>query len=251
MGLCSLRTAEALRTITADLGGLLYPPTCLLCRAMPIQDPAVFCQACEASMPRLRPPACQRCGRTLPGAYDLRACCRQCQRTVVAFEQARAPFSYTGTVRQAVHAFKYHGHHRIGQWLAAQMADVARRHCPLAELDAIVPVPAFWAKAWLNGWDPVRWLADALAQRLGLPCLRGELRRVRWTASQTRLSAFQRTRNVRGAFRARAGRLSDRSVLLVDDVFTTGSTAQACAAALGDAGIQRIFVLAAASTPCP
>lgn len=197
-------------------------------------------------MPRAHPPVCQRCGQGLPGAYDALALCRLCQRQLPAFDQAGAPFRYAGAVRDAVHAFKYQGHRRLGLWLADAMAEFAQPPARMASYDLIVPVPMHWFKQRVKGFNPAEGLAQAVGARVRQRCTRTALRRTRWTATQTRLTRTQRARNVRGAFRARPNAVHGRHVLLIDDVLTTGATAHACALALREAGASSVSVLTAA-----
>jgi predicted amidophosphoribosyltransferase len=176
--------------------------------------------------------------------------CQRCRTSPLAVEKARAPFVYAGTVREAIHAFKYDGRRRIGLWLASRMARTAAVEFPLSQINAIVPVPLHWAKHRLKGANPSAFLAKAVAKCLAIPLTPGCLRRIRWTPTQTRLGIHQRFGNVRGAFRADK-RHMDQAVLLIDDVLTSGATAHACALALRDAGTATVFVLTAACAPQP
>lgn len=226
---------------------LVYPPTCLVCQRRISADEACVCAPCERAMPRVHPPVCQHCGQGLPGAYDALMLCRLCQRQSPAFDQAGAPFRYAGAVRDAVHAFKYQGHRRLGLWLADAMAELAQPPARLASHDLIVPVPMHWVKQRMKGFNPAEGLAQAVGARVRQRCARTALRRTRWTATQTRLTRTQRARNVRGAFRARPDLVQGRHILLIDDVLTTGATAHACALALRDAGASSVSVLTAAA----
>ncbi len=200
-------------------------------------------------MPRNGPPCCNDCGVALRGAFDAVARCRTCRQHALAFERARAPFRYAGPAQEAVRRFKYRRRWRLGRWLAARMAETAYAEFPLQDIALILPVPLHWLKRRLRGWNPAEFLAASVARTLEKPCQPQALRRRRWTATQTRLPHARRFRNVRSAFSARPELVRDRSVLLVDDVLTSGATAEACARALREAGARRVFVLAAARTP--
>ncbi|MBI2884629.1 MAG: ComF family protein [Candidatus Omnitrophica bacterium] len=213
-----------------------------------MMDPdAAICLSCERGMPRLQPPFCQRCGVSQPGAWDSAMWCRRCQRTPAAFAFARAPLVYAGPAREAIQAFKYRQHHRLGAWLAAHMTSVARRQVPMSEVEAVLPVPMHWFKQRWRGQHSCALLAQSIASSFGLPCPDGALIRTRWTPAQSSLTPTQRFRNVSGAFAVR--RLPARRVLLVDDVLTSRATAHACAEALRQAGADAVWVLAAAITP--
>jgi len=166
-----------------------------------------------------------------------------------AFDAARAPWSYTDAAQEAVHQFKYHRRWRLGRWLAAEMAATATAAFPLEEVSVILPVPQHWLKRRLRGVHGAGRLAEAVARSLGKPCRPAALRCRRWTATQSRLTWRKRARNVRDAFAANRRLVRGGSVLLVDDVLTSGATADACARALKAAGARRVFVLAAARTP--
>lgn len=242
--------------VFGTLANLLYPPACLLCHArLPApRDPLpaaarVICGPCARDMPRSGRPVCAVCGVGLPGAFDARVRCASCRASPPPFEMARAPWRYTGAAQDALRQFKYDGRRWIGRWLAEEMAVTARASLPVAEVSLVLPVPLFWLKRRLKGRNPAEELARAVARSLEKPCAAQALRRVRWTATQTRLSSRQRLRNVRRAFAARERRLRGSTVLLIDDVLTSGSTAGACAQALKQAGASRVFVLTAARTP--
>lgn len=242
---------RAIHSIT----NLLYPPACLLCHAALTtasgKDPkeTVACPDCHRSMARSGPPVCVRCGVTLPGAFDARLLCRACRAHPPVFEQARAPWQYQGRIREAIHQFKYRRRWRLGRWLADDMATTAGTSLPLDDISLILPVPLHWLKRRLKGWNPAEDLAQAVAAALDKPCAPSALRRIRWTATQTRLRGRARFRNVRQAFCARPSLVSRQRVLLIDDVLTSSATAQACASALRQAGADRVFVLTAARTP--
>ncbi len=246
------------------LANLLYPPVCALCHApTPIALPprtqlvwgrapggsTLFCADCLSQMPRSGPPVCVRCGVELPGAFDAALTCPGCQRRPPAFQTARAPWQYAGCVPEAIRQFKYHRRWRIGRWLSEEMARAVCRSWPLDAIDAVVPVPSHWLKRRLRGWNPSGYLSQAVSRALGKPHHPKALRQTRWTRTQTRLPWAGRFRNVRHAFAAKRRFVDEKTVLLVDDVLTSGATAEACALALREAGARHVFVLTAARTP--
>ena len=239
------------------LANLLYPPACLLCRvslSVPrdaVQTSDVLCETCLGRMPRSDVPACSRCSAGVPGAFDADMLCASCRTNPPAFEAAAAPWRYAGCARQAVQAFKYHRRRRLGSWLAEQMAQTARTALPLSAVTAIVPVPLHWLTQRLRGFHAAGHLAAGVAAVLERPSLSRALRQHRWTATQTRLPWEARFRNVRGAFCAKEAPIRGHTVLLVDDVLTSGATADACTQALKDAGAASVYVLTAARTPPP
>ncbi len=230
---------------------LFYPPACLLCQHATSADESLFCDACHRFLPVQRPPLCQQCGMAMMGPYDAHLRCQPCQRQAWAFTKARAPFGYHGAIREAIQAFKYRGHHRIGRWLAAHMARTASAEFSLADITRVVPVPMHWIKRRLRGDDPAAVLAQRIAALLDLPYDSHLLHRLRWTTSQTRLNGPQRFRNVDGVFRARGDSAAECTVLLVDDVLTSGATANSCASSLRANGVQEVCVLTAARASLP
>jgi ComF family protein len=242
--------------IVGAFTNLLYPPACLLCRApLPSRDAdgrraaPVFCDTCHSRMPRIDPPVCGRCGLGLRGAFDAQRVCSSCRTTPLAFDRACSPWWYDGPAQEAIRQFKYSRRWRIGQHLAQEMALLARASLPLETVDVVLPVPLHWLKRRLKGFHPPAYLAQAVAHVLHKPCLSSALRRARWTTTQTSLGWRERFRNVERAFTASTALVAQRSVLLVDDVVTSGATANACARTLKEAGARRVFLLTAARTP--
>jgi ComF family protein len=137
--------------------------------------------------------------------------------------------------------------HETGAGLAERLGELWAAHAQgrlrAIQAEAIVPVPLHWWRRWQRGYNQSEALADALATHLGIPCQRGWLRRIRLTLQQTQQTPHARRRNVRGAFRASNDcALRGRSILLVDDVLTTGSTASEAARALRKAGAAQVTV---------
>ena len=179
----------------------------------------------------------------LPGASGT-LLCRHCRSGAYAFERVRSYGVYDGALGEVIRLFKYRGVMALEGFLAERLAETVREECELSEIDAIVPVPLHRSRERGRGFNQSAVLAGALGRRIGLPVREALLLRHRKTRPQTGLTFAQRRLNVRGAFAVRAGVTIDKlRILLVDDVYTTGATAHACARALRRAGARSVVVL--------
>jgi ComF family protein len=225
---------------------LLYPALCPVC-VDPLgagrRDP--LCGRCWSAIPRLPRPACDVCGLPLASLAALDApVCPACSIDPPPFEYARVAALYAGTLREALHAFKFGRKRALARPLAALLAETCARRLP-ADVDALVPVPLAPARERERGFNQSRLLAERMAPVLGTAVRPGWLRRARPTRPQSDLGAAERAVNVRGAFRA-APAAAGTHVVIVDDVVTTGATAADCARALREAGARRVGLLAVA-----
>jgi len=167
--------------------------------------------------------------------------------TPPVYDRARAAARYSDTMRELIQSFKYRDRQEglplFARWLAKAGAAL------LADADLIVPVPLYPSRLWWRRFNQSAMLALAVGRLTGIPVDCAVLKRVRRTASQVGLTADQRRRNVAGAFRvgrSRAGRVKGNKLVVVDDVITTGATAEACARSLKRAGPARVDILALA-----
>jgi len=229
---------------------IVLGPLCAACHE-PLDEPTrgAVCQSCWSSIVPITPPCCRTCGdplptwrrsaemRLSPDAADDR--CRRCVRMNPPIAMARSIGAYEGSLRAIVHALKYDPRRTIARHLAARMRVAGAG--VLADVDLAVPVPLHPSRERTRGFNQAR----ELARHLGPPML-DALVRTRRTASQADLPAARRHANVRGAFSCCREDVADATIVLVDDVSTTGATLSACAAALMEAGAQEIRALTAA-----
>jgi len=207
---------------------LLLPQRCLVCGVGGTR----LCAACRARLPPLTPPLCARCGA--PTAWPV-ARCRECAGRRLAFASARAALPYDEDVRPLVRAWQEQGQRGLAEDAAAIVAEHVLR--PAAALVTFVPPDP--ARRLRRGYHPAQRLAQALARRWELPC-EPRLTRAGPSRRQRGLSLAERRRNVRAAFRSAPAR---GTVVLVDDVYTSGATANAAAATLRAAGAGRVEVV--------
>jgi predicted amidophosphoribosyltransferase len=207
---------------------LLLPQRCVVCGRAGTQ----LCVGCLDGLPRIEAPLCERCGR--PTAWPVRRC-RECAGRRLAFASAHAAVRYDDAVRAFVGAWKERALRRLAAAAVSVTVDVV----PTPRADAVTFVPPDPDRGLKRGHHPPQQLAEALACEWGLP-LASPLRR-RATKRQRGLTRAERRRNVAGVFTAKPG--APRAVVLVDDVFTSGATANAAASALRKGGASRVEVV--------
>jgi ComF family protein len=208
---------------------LLLPRRCAICGAAG----SSLCENCERSFVRLHPPLCERCGA--PGPWPVRRCA-ECAGRRLAFAQARAAIAYDRGGKAFVHAWKERGRRDLAAAAAELVVGVVSR----PEVAVVAFVPGDRGRRRERGHVPAEGLATELGRRWEIP-VSPLLRRTRRTPRQRELTLRERRANVRGVFACATGVRG--SVCLVDDVYTTGATAAACATALRRAGARRVEVV--------
>ena len=208
---------------------LVLPQRCVVCGKRSTQ----LCSACLSRLPRIEPPLCERCGT--PTAWPVRRC-RDCAGRRLAFASARGAVHYDDAVRAFIAAWK----ERALRRLAAAAVSVVIEVVPPPKVEVVTFVPPDPDRGLKRGHHPPRQLAELLAAQWRLP-VASPLRRRRAAKRQRGLSRAERRRNVAGIFAVEGPVAS--SVALVDDVFTSGATANAAASALRKAGARRVEIV--------
>jgi ComF family protein len=197
---------------------------------------------------RMEPPFCRQCGLSFPAleGYEPTFLCHDCRERTWHFEWARAGFRTEGQVREAIIGFKYRDEYYQQGKLVRWLTETFDKHARSGEWDALVPVPLYHRRHRERGFNQALEMAQGLAASRKMKVLNC-LYRYRETVSQTTLARNARWENMSGAFRMkRRFDVRGRHLLLIDDVFTTGATVNACAHALAQAGAGRLAVLTVA-----
>lgn len=219
---------------------LLYPPACLACaKVTPAR--AFFCETCDTAVERVPPACCRACAE--PGTFPSGQCSR-CRVSPPPFARAWAPFAHEGPVARAIHRFKYEDHPELAQPLGELLAHEASAFLRRAP-SVLVALPLHARRFRERQYDQTQLLASALARATGRRAPVGLLSRMRETQRQVGLSEAERAQNVAEAFTATPS-VKGHSLLLIDDVFTTGATARAAVQALREQGAAHVEVLAVA-----
>jgi ComF family protein len=219
---------------------VVFPPTCLACRAA-VAEPGALCGACWRAMRFIERPFCDRLGTPFEHDMGEGALSQRALDSPPIFGRARAAVVFEdGPSRKLIHRLKYYDRMELARPMGAWMARAGRDI--LAEADALMPVPLHRARLWRRQFNQAAALAREISRLCGKPLDAGGIARVRPTRSQVGLSRTERARNMAGAFRCLRD-VRGRRIVLVDDVLTSGATANAAARALLDAGAKAVDVL--------
>jgi ComF family protein len=236
--------ATASRLLLDPVLAVVFPSRCPACAAAlerPLKGP--LCERCWAGLPRHKGPCCG-CGVPMPA---LAAACGRCRRGLSPFTAGASLGPYDGALRVAVHELKYRSRRRVAGRLSEAMLAVPRVREVLAGATALVPVPLHPRRKRTRGFNQSELLAQELGGRTRIPTAGSTLVRRKDTPPQTGLTAAARRANVQGAFAVRhVSQVAGRTVVLVDDVLTTGATASACARVLMAAGAREVRLLTVA-----
>lgn len=238
----ALRAAALLHRAVDTAFSLLTPPFCRHCRtALWDHDQPFLCRKCAADVMWADRHACPACGFPLGSAVPSQADCRECRGKRLNLTAAASVVRYAKGARSLVLAFKFGGEMELARALGSLMAH-RLRDADFPAPDVVAAAASHAARSRRRGFDPAVLLADRVASEAGLRADTRLLVRMRDTKPQSTLLREERARNMAHAFRANRS-LDGATVLLVDDVMTTGATLADCARACRDAGARRVYAL--------
>ena len=230
--------------IVANTLNLLYPPVCQLCVKQRAEaHDGYVCGKCWSHVRFIRPPFCARCGLPFEGDLTTEFNCTNCHELELHFASARSAVVAKSVVLEAIHRFKYSNalwfENFLGGLLVREAAPVLRNE----KWDCLVPVPLHPVKLREREFNQAALLAAQLARASGISLNEKILHRVHSTATQTLLTREERAANMKNAFAVEKNvQLNGKRIVIVDDVFTTGATTNACAQALRAAGAAEVGV---------
>ncbi|HKV29039.1 MAG TPA: ComF family protein [Candidatus Acidoferrales bacterium] len=232
---------ETLEALTS----VLFPAPCQICGHILTNATLLpICNECLASLAPFRGLCCATCGRPFLSVVATDAAeplCFACRRSTYAFDNARSYGEYNDQMSRAISLLKYEKLTRLGGWFAARLEERVRAEPILFAADVAVPVPLHPARQRERGYNQAELIARPLAKKLKLPLGAYLLVRTKPRPPRLLLSRRERWQTVRGAYELRKGaRVDNLRVLLIDDVFTTGATLDACARALKRAGAKSV-----------
>lgn len=220
------------------ISDIFYPRCCPACQKILKDQRRMICPECEEILKPVGHPRCYKCGKTVEqGEY-----CRDCQKQKHIFDQGRGIFVYDSRMRRSVTRYKYYGCREYGDFYAKAMYRYAWRELQEWKPDLIVPVPVHKSKERFRGFNQAAYLAERVSGYTGIPADAEIVQKVLKTKSQKKLNAFQRRKNLEKAFWV-TGDVAGKDILVIDDVYTTGSTIDAMASCLKKKGAGNVYFL--------
>lgn len=217
---------------------LLYPPRCIVCDKV-ISSEETVCPACRKKIRFVQEPACMKCGKPLlDGRKEF---CGDCERKTHYFVQGKSLWLYESEMKRSIYRFKYQNKREYAKGYAREIANRYGHWVGVKNIQAIVPIPLHKKKQKKRGYNQAQILAKELGRIWGLPVYANLLIRIRDTKPQKTLNDAERKNNLKKAFKTTENIVQLKHILLIDDIYTTGSTLDAAAEALLAAGAEEIY----------
>lgn len=222
---------------------VLFPRRCPIC------DKAMFssvfmktelcCATCRESLEYVKEPVCKKCGK--PIENERAEFCYDCRKHPKKFVQGKALWLYKDQVKQSMYRFKYQNRQEYARYYGSEIVRVYGDWIRRNKIEAIVPIPLHWTKKRQRGYNQAQLLAAEIGKQTGLPVYSNLLKRTRKTKAQKNLNEIERKNNLKRAFKTQENNVQLSYILLVDDIYTTGSTINEAALELEKADIEQVY----------
>lgn len=220
---------------------MVFPARCPICDR-PAPFPELICPACGEKPVPVSAPRCLKCGKHIGDERE--EYCRGCRMTVHRYDQGRGLFLYQ-SIAGSIYRFKYAGRQEYARFYAEQIVKWLGGTIRAWRADALVPVPIHETRKRERGYNQAEVLAGEIGKRMGIPVAANLLKRVKKTLPQKLLDSQERQNNLKKAFKIEKNDVKLKRVIIVDDIYTTGSTIDACAAELRSAAVEKVYFITA------
>lgn len=227
--------------IIDELLNMIYPRRCPVCDGVVLAEEGLICKGCVGKLPYIKTPYCMKCGKEL--RYEEEEYCGDCRKWEHAYTAGRALFSYNQVMQRSVAAFKYKGRQEYAAFYGSEMAKWFKQQLKRWDAQILIPVPVHKSRSRQRGYNQAALLAKSLSRYTGIPVDEGILVRTKKTVAQKSLNNKERRKNLQGAFQLVKNVVQYKKIILVDDIYTTGSTADACAGVLLQGGAEQVYLL--------
>ncbi len=217
---------------------LIFPPSCALCGGLLTRNEKYICDDCSMTLPRITGPVCLKCGKEI--ADEEAELCEDCNNHIRSFIKGYPAMNYEEPLRTSIAAFKYHDKKEYGEYFAYEIVRTCGGKILEEGPDVLVPVPVHKNKIKKRGYNQAEILAKELGRRLDIPVDSKILIRTLNTLPQKALNNIERENNLKKAFNSGEKCVKYNKVMLVDDIYTTGATIEACTKVLHDIGVSEV-----------
>ncbi len=218
---------------------LVYPRRCPVCDRIVYPFGEKICSSCIDGFKLISPPWCIRCGKKLMEESTL---CSDCENAEHIFTRGRSLYEYASSA-MSIYRFKYGGRREYAEYYGEQIAEYLGDFIRKVNPDALVPIPLYKGKLNKRGYNQAEELAKAITKYTGVPTERGLLKRVKNTTAMKMLSRGERRANLKNAFIISRNSVKLRTIIIIDDIYTTGTTLDEAARVFKDAGVDNIFFI--------
>ncbi len=233
-------TKKAIITGMRKVIDAFYPPRCPICDEISEGEERI-CPQCRTKLYFIAEPVCKKCSKPLEN--EQKEYCYDCTGRTHAFEAGKAVFDYRGEMRKSLYRFKYGNKREYAYFYARETVKQYGNWIKERKIEAIIPIPLHQKRKQKRGYNQAELYARFLGEMLELPVLTKVIYRVKETRPQKELDDSGRKNNLKKAFKTTANIVQLPYILLVDDIYTTGSTMDAAAQVLKNAGVQKIFCI--------
>lgn len=220
---------------------ILYPARCPVCDRVLYGRREALCKECWKKLPYIKEPRCKKCGKQIRREEE--EYCADCQRVRHEYTEGRALFAYDAVMQQSVAAFKYKGRQEYAVWYGEELVKRLGGQIEHWGAEVLIPVPVHRTRFRKRGYNQAALLAEQIARCTGIKVDESVLVRTKKTVAQKELSTRDRRKNLQEAFQFGKNVVQYKKVILVDDIYTTGSTADACAKVLKQNGTEQVYLL--------
>lgn len=225
----------------SNIIGLIYPRRCPVCDKILRYGYGKICISCRSKLMYIREPRCKKCGKQM-NQYE-QEYCLDCKKHIHMFQSGVSLLMHTKEVRNSVYAIKYKGRREYIDFYTDEIVRLYKDEIQSWEAEVLIPVPLYWKKKLRRGYNQAEQIAKSLSAKLGISVDKDILRRIKNTRPQKELNDIQRKTNLKNAFSVREDKNTFKKIIIVDDIYTTGSTIDACALALNRHNDKEIFYI--------
>ncbi|MDP8230718.1 MAG: ComF family protein [Candidatus Gorgyraea atricola] len=225
---------------------LFFPSSCQVCGEKTRPPDENICASCMKKIKKRLPPFCVKCGKKLSGGPEMKELCNDCKEDTLYFDKALSVFHYDGAIKKLVHDFKYKKITSPVKEFTRSTIDFMKEHGMAKDLDLVLSVPMHRSRLFKREINPSRVLAENIAKIMHVQYSDGVLKKTINTPPQSSLPRNERIKNIKKSFSLQKNKIThikDKNMLLVDDLFTTGSTVNECARILKEAGSRQVEII--------